>query len=91
LRGEAEAADGLIRATVGIGGRLESLRADPRAMRLGSEALCEEIMVAVNGALDDLQPGYPGMRRRYSTVNRSRPSRCGAARYGPYAVRTFTR
>lgn len=55
LRGEAEAADGLIRATVGIGGRLESLRADPRAMRLGSEALCEEIMVAVNGALDDLQ------------------------------------
>lgn len=55
LRGVGEAANGLIQATVATGGRLESLRADPRAMRLGSEALCEEIMVAVNAALDDLR------------------------------------
>jgi DNA-binding protein YbaB len=55
LRGEAEAADGQVRAVAVAGGRLESLTVNPRAMRLGSEALCEQIVAAVNAALDDLR------------------------------------
>lgn len=55
LRGEGMSASGQIRATVVTGGRLESVRVDPRAMRLGSEALGEEVVAAVNAALDDLR------------------------------------
>ncbi|HEY9473405.1 MAG TPA: YbaB/EbfC family nucleoid-associated protein [Mycobacteriales bacterium] len=55
LRGEGQAADGQVRAVAVAGGRLESLTVNPRAMRMGSEALCEQIVVAVNAALDDLR------------------------------------
>ena len=60
LRGEGEAADGQVRAVAGAGGRLESLTVNPRALRLGSEALCEQIVVAVNAALDDLRDRVEG-------------------------------
>jgi DNA-binding protein YbaB len=52
--GSAEAADGLVRATA-TGGRLHRLELDPRAMRLPSETLAEEITIAVNAALNDLR------------------------------------
>lgn len=55
VHGEGEAADGQVRAVVVTGGRLKSLSVDPRAMRMGSAALCEQIVVAVNAALDDLR------------------------------------
>lgn len=55
LRGEGEAADGQVQAVAVAGGRLESLTVNPRAMRMGSEALCEQIVAAVNAALDDLR------------------------------------
>jgi hypothetical protein len=58
--GTAAAADGQIEATVQSGGRLESLRMDPRALRMGSQALCEQIVLAVNAALDDLHTKAPG-------------------------------
>ncbi|MCW2939516.1 MAG: hypothetical protein JWN00_2501 [Actinomycetia bacterium] len=54
-RGEGTAADGQVRAIVVTGGRLEKLEVDSRAMRLGSGPLCDEIVVAVNAALDDLR------------------------------------
>jgi hypothetical protein len=55
VRGAGSAADGQVRAIVGTGGFLEALEVDPRAMRLGSGPLCDEIVVAVNAALDDLR------------------------------------
>jgi hypothetical protein len=50
--GSGEALDGQVRASV-TGGRLVSLTVEPRLMRLPSGDLCEQIMVAVNAALDD--------------------------------------
>jgi DNA-binding protein YbaB len=55
VRGSGTAADDQVRASVATGGRLETLTVDPRLMRIGSEALCEQIVVAVNAALDDLR------------------------------------
>ncbi|SNS86100.1 Conserved DNA-binding protein YbaB [Streptosporangium subroseum] len=49
--GHGEAADGLVRAEVGPEGTLLSVKIDPRAMRLGSEALEEAIMEAFTKAL----------------------------------------
>jgi hypothetical protein len=54
-RGTGEAGAGRITATVAAGGRLESIRMDPRALRMGSEELCEQIVLAVNAAFDDLR------------------------------------
>ncbi|WP_262287455.1 YbaB/EbfC family nucleoid-associated protein [Micromonospora sp. MA102] len=53
--GVGEAADGLVRVTAGTPGRITALTLDPRAMRLPSESLAEEIATAVNAALADLQ------------------------------------
>ncbi|MEV4469884.1 YbaB/EbfC family nucleoid-associated protein [Nonomuraea sp. NPDC049504] len=55
LQGEGQAAHGHVRATVVAGGRLASLSVDPRVMRGGSEAMCAEIVTAVNAAVDDLR------------------------------------
>ncbi|MFG2006600.1 YbaB/EbfC family nucleoid-associated protein [Spirillospora sp. NPDC048911] len=55
VEGVGLAADGRVKATVSLGGRLKSVEMDPRAMRLASAALGEEIVVAVNAALDDLR------------------------------------
>lgn len=54
LWGLGEAAEGQVQAVAVAGGRLDSLTVNPRAMRMGSEALCEQIVAAVNAALDDL-------------------------------------
>jgi DNA-binding protein YbaB len=50
IRGVGEAADGLVRVEVSPGGRLTDLRLDPRAMRLGSQTLTEEILAATSQA-----------------------------------------
>jgi DNA-binding protein YbaB len=71
VRGEGEAADGMVRASVAPGGRLESVRVNPRLVRAGIDAVCEQIVVAVNAALDDLRakaaeqrpPGAPDPAR----------------------------
>jgi DNA-binding protein YbaB len=55
IRGTAESADGMIRATVAPGSRLESVALDPRAMRMASESLAEEITRTVNAAFADLR------------------------------------
>ncbi|MFC4069393.1 YbaB/EbfC family nucleoid-associated protein [Actinoplanes subglobosus] len=49
-----EAADGLVRVVAGEG-RIESIDLDPRAMRLDSRTLSEELTAAVNAALDELR------------------------------------
>ncbi|SBT54234.1 YbaB/EbfC family nucleoid-associated protein [Micromonospora narathiwatensis] len=53
--GHGEAADGLVQVTVGPPGRITALTLDPRAMRMASESLAEEVTEAVNAALADLQ------------------------------------
>jgi DNA-binding protein YbaB len=53
VRGTGEASDGQVRATVVSAGEVESLRIDPRLLRLGSEALSEQVMLAVNAAFAD--------------------------------------
>jgi hypothetical protein len=55
LRGTGEAAGGQVQVTVTTGGKLAEVRIDPRAMRLGSAALGEQIVAAGNAALDDLR------------------------------------
>ncbi|MGN9840076.1 hypothetical protein ACTMTI_18315 [Nonomuraea sp. H19] len=54
VRGAGEAAVGLISAAVGRDGLLEGLRLDPRALRLGSHDLAEQIVIAVRAAQHDL-------------------------------------
>ncbi|AWS46349.1 YbaB/EbfC family nucleoid-associated protein [Streptosporangium sp. 'caverna'] len=49
--GHGEAADGLVRVEVGPEGTLLGVKIDPRAMRLGSDALAEAIMEAATKAL----------------------------------------
>jgi hypothetical protein len=55
LLGFGESADGLIRVTAAAGGRLTELELDPRAMRLSSVQLSEQILLAANAALADLR------------------------------------
>lgn len=55
VRGEGTAADGRVTAKVVAGGHLEELHVNPRLMRLGSEEVCAQIIVAVNAAMDDLR------------------------------------
>lgn len=54
LNGEAETPDGQVRATVANGDVLASLHIDPRAMRMGSEALAESILDTVRRARENL-------------------------------------
>ncbi|MGI5286253.1 YbaB/EbfC family nucleoid-associated protein [Nonomuraea polychroma] len=61
LRGDGEAANGQVRAVAGDDGRLHELHLNPRVMRMASEDLAREILVAVNAALDDLRAGLPGL------------------------------
>ena len=53
--GRGEAADGRVRVVAGTGGELTSVELDPRAMRMPSEELAEELKSAVNAALRDLR------------------------------------
>ncbi|WP_319460298.1 YbaB/EbfC family nucleoid-associated protein [Micromonospora sp. RTP1Z1] len=55
LRADGTAADGLVRAVVVQGGRLESVTVDPGLSAQGIEAVCAHIVVAVNAALADLE------------------------------------
>jgi DNA-binding protein YbaB len=51
-RGEGQAAGGQLTVTAGAGGRLEAVRIDPRALRMGVEALGEQLVIAANAALE---------------------------------------
>jgi DNA-binding protein YbaB len=55
IEGVGLSADGLIRAAAVAGGRLSELFLDPRVLRMTTVTLAEELMVAVNGAMADLQ------------------------------------
>ncbi|WP_329086353.1 hypothetical protein [Streptosporangium sp. NBC_01469] len=50
-----------MRAVAGQDGRLHELHLNPRVMRMASENLAQEILLAVNAALDDLRAGVPGL------------------------------
>ncbi|MFB9832541.1 YbaB/EbfC family nucleoid-associated protein [Actinoallomurus acaciae] len=54
-RGVGESARGLVSAEVGADGLLADLRLNPRALRLGSAALAEDIVSAVRAAQEDLR------------------------------------
>ncbi|MFE3450521.1 YbaB/EbfC family nucleoid-associated protein [Nonomuraea sp. NPDC059194] len=53
VRGHGEAAEGLVRLEVTPGGALSGLTIDPRAMKLGSEALAEAVLEAARAAAAD--------------------------------------
>jgi DNA-binding protein YbaB len=53
ISGVGEAANGLVTVRVKPGGKPSELTIDPRAMRLGSEVLGEEIVKAISAAIDD--------------------------------------
>ena len=53
LSGVGEAAQGRVRAKVGVDGLLERLELDPRALRLGSGELAGQITLAVRTAQED--------------------------------------
>jgi hypothetical protein len=55
IEGVGEGADGLIRAVAVTGGRLSELYLDPRVLRMTTVQVAEEMIVAVNAALADLQ------------------------------------
>jgi DNA-binding protein YbaB len=55
LRGVGEGAEGLIRVAALPGGRLADLELDARVMRMDSVSLAEQITIAANAALADLQ------------------------------------
>lgn len=54
MRGHGEAAGGQVRAEVLPSGALAGLRLDPRAMRLGADALTEAILEAATLAATDV-------------------------------------
>lgn len=60
LRGRGEAANGQVKAEVLPSGALGGLRIDPRAMRLGADALAEAVLAAANDAAADLTKRWPG-------------------------------
>jgi len=59
---EVEAAEGQIRVTANLMGKVKVDIIDPRAVRLGAAVLGEEITIAVNAALDKAreESGTPG-------------------------------
>ncbi|GAA3666412.1 hypothetical protein GCM10022224_033080 [Nonomuraea antimicrobica] len=61
LRGRGEAAGGLVRAETLPNGALSSLHIDPRALRLGVEALAEAVLAAAGEAAADVTARMAGM------------------------------
>lgn len=53
--GTGEAADGRVRARAALPGRIEKLELEPSLLRLSGRELAQEIELAVNAALADLQ------------------------------------
>lgn len=78
-QGTAEAADGKVKVTVGPTGALMDLQIDPRAMRLGSEALREHILAAVQEATARVAEEISGAVGRFTGED---GSRFGAAAIG---------
>jgi hypothetical protein len=58
-RGFGSAADELVKAEVSAGGRVEKVTLEPKAMRLDSQTLGEEITKALRAAQDDLRARQP--------------------------------
>jgi DNA-binding protein YbaB len=63
LRGTGRSADERVRVEVDQFGVLAGLRIDPRAMRLGSEALAEAILHAVEQGVRDVKAQADAMMR----------------------------
>jgi DNA-binding protein YbaB len=61
IRGRGEAANGQVKAEVLANGALGGLRIDPRAMRLGADALAEAVIAAASNAAADLTTQLAGM------------------------------
>jgi DNA-binding protein YbaB len=54
IYGEAEAADGLVRATITADGRVGQIQLQRKALKLGSEELAAAVVTAVNAARQDM-------------------------------------
>lgn len=59
---EVEAAEGMVRVSATLAGKVTVTVVDPRAMRLSGAEIAEEITIGVNAALDKAreQAGLPG-------------------------------
>lgn len=59
---EVEAAEGMVRVSATLAGKVKVDIVDPRAVRLGGTVLAEEITIGVNAALDKAreEAGLPG-------------------------------
>jgi len=55
IQGAGSASDGRVRVVTQAPGHVTALELDPRLMRLSSEDLAAEIVIAVNAAFDDLR------------------------------------
>lgn len=55
ITGTAETAKGFIKVTVDSSGKVTALEINPRAMRMDSQQLAEEVLTAAQEAYDDLQ------------------------------------
>ncbi|MFI7635670.1 YbaB/EbfC family nucleoid-associated protein [Nonomuraea sp. NPDC049400] len=53
VRGTGTSADGLVVASADGSGRIDSIKLNPRAMRMASEELAEALLRAINAAQDD--------------------------------------
>ncbi|MEU5881169.1 hypothetical protein [Spirillospora sp. NPDC047279] len=54
-RAEGHDPEGLVRAVVSTGGRVETVEFGQRAWRLGSQEIAERAKAAINAALDELE------------------------------------
>ncbi|GAA2441738.1 hypothetical protein GCM10010191_67500 [Actinomadura vinacea] len=54
-----ESADGRVTVTATTGGRITGVEINPRAMRLSSQELGEQMVIAINAALDELRAKAP--------------------------------
>ncbi|GLZ14652.1 hypothetical protein Acsp04_48870 [Actinomadura sp. NBRC 104425] len=55
LEGVGEAADGAVKVVAEAAGRIKSVALDDKAMRLSAQKLGEQLVTAVNAALEDLR------------------------------------
>ncbi|MCO5968799.1 YbaB/EbfC family nucleoid-associated protein [Actinoallomurus soli] len=82
MRGKGEGADGRVKVEVAHNGALVGLTIDPRAMRLGSGQLADEILTAAREAAKDISERAEEMMRPLITELMQGSGRLGDAAAG---------
>ncbi|MEU7740477.1 YbaB/EbfC family nucleoid-associated protein [Nonomuraea sp. NPDC049158] len=87
--GAGESADGKVRARTDSSGRVTEVRLDPRAMKLSSQDLGEEVTLAVMRAQDDCERRQEELL--YDAVGRTAPSPDAVMTQFEEVMHTFNR